>query len=465
MELISNQSGRYSHDVNFIEIEVPKTASMVSLVFILLHIPLALLMVQYAPLSTFHAYVTIAAAIIACLLGRLDIAAAAAAYITGAEVLWRMTDASIFWEFGKYATILTCIIGIFRTGLRNITLPFLYFLLLIPSAILTAEASSISAARNELSFNLSGPLTLFASVCFFSGLRLNKHQFGRILIALVGPITGIVTIAISFTLAASQIYFSDESNPVTSGGYGPNQVSAMLGMGALAMMLYLFAIKSSKLMKLGAGFVGVVLLIQSFLTFSRGGAYMAVAGLIAAGLMLVRPRQILAFSLGTILFVGVFTIWVLPWLNSFTGGTLSERYTNIRATGRLEIVKDDLRIFKEHPYIGVGPGMAKGYRYLFHRGAPAHTEFSRMLAEHGTLGLAAIIVLIALAIRNIRLASHGDGRAITVSFIVWSIAFMFINAMRLAAPSFLLGLTSSQIQEDEEEESTTEDIKIQEDSE
>src|SRR5690554_3000682 len=26
------------------------------------------------------------------------------AYLVGAEVVWRMTDAGVFWEFGKYAT-------------------------------------------------------------------------------------------------------------------------------------------------------------------------------------------------------------------------------------------------------------------------------------------------------------------------------------------------------------------------
>jgi O-antigen ligase len=117
----------------------------------------------------------------------------------------------------------------------------------------------------------------------------------------------------------------------------------------------------------------------------------------------------------------------------------------------VDIVRDDLRIFKEHPFLGVGTGMAVGYRYLYYRGAAAHTEFSRMLAEHGLLGLAAIFLLIVIAIRNVKAENHRQDKAVAVSLVLWSIAFMFINAMRLVAPAFLFGLTSVEIEDEEDE--------------
>ncbi len=452
MELLSSSSQRYSQEILPVPIEVERPASLIILGFVLLHIPLALGMLHSSLFSTVHAFTVLAVGVIACLIGRLDIAAAAAAYITGAEVLWRMTNASIFWEFGKYATLLICSIGILRTGLRKISIPFLYFLLLVPSTIFTAEASSFATARNELSFNLSGPLALFASMCFFSGKKLNRHQFGRILVALVAPIVGIVTIAIHSTLSASQINFTDESNRVTSGGYGPNQVSAVLGLGALVLVLLIISSRASKFLKIAAGVLAAVLVSQSLLTFSRGGSYMALTGMAAAILIVIRKRHIVPFLFGMIFVAALFSVWVLPWMNSFTGGTLEERYTDFRSSGRVDIVRDDLRIFKEHPFLGVGPGMAAGYRYLYYRGAPAHTEFSRMLAEHGLLGLAAIILLIVIAIRNVRAETQREDKAAAVSLVLWSIAFMFINAMRLVAPAFLFGLTSVQIEEEEEED-------------
>ncbi|MCI0615109.1 O-antigen ligase family protein, partial [bacterium] len=394
MEVLSSSSERYSQEILPVPIEVERPAGLIILGFILLHIPLSLVMLHYPFLSTVHAFTVLGVGVIACLIGRLDVAAAAAAYITGAEVLWRMTNASIFWEYGKYATLLICTIGIFRTGVRKISIPFLYFLLLVPSTIFTAEWSSFATARNELSFNLSGPLALFASLCFFSGKTLNRRQFGRILVSLVAPIIGIVSIAIYSTISASQINFTDESNRVTSGGYGPNQVSAMLGLGGLVLVLFIISIKANRFLKIAAGVLCAVLLSQSLLTFSRGGSYMALTGMAAAILIVIRKRHVVPFLFGMIIVAAIFSVWVLPWMNSFTGGTLEERYTDFQSSGRVDIVRDDLRIFKEHPFLGVGPGMAAGYRYLYYRGAAAHTEFSRMLAEHGLLGLAAIILLI-----------------------------------------------------------------------
>jgi O-antigen ligase len=451
MEVLSSSSRTYSPEIVSLPVEEERPAGLMIFAFILLHVPLALVMLHYPIFSTIHAFTVLAVGVIACLIGRLDVAAAAAAYITGAEVLWRMTHASIFWEFGKYATLLIFAIGILRTGFRKITIPFLYFLLLVPSTIYTAESSSFAVARNELSFNLSGPLALFASMCFFSGKTLNRRQFGRTLVALAAPIIGIVTIAINSTLSATQIDFTDESNRVTSGGYGPNQVSAMLGLGGLVLVLFIISMKANRLLKIAAGVLCAVLLSQSLLTFSRGGSYMALTGMAAAILIVIRKRHVVPLLFGMIFVAAIFVVWVFPWMNSFTGGTLEERYTDFRSSGRVDIVRDDLRIFKEHPFMGVGPGMAVGYRYLYYRGAAAHTEFSRMLAEHGILGLGAIFLLILIAIRNVRAATHRKDKAMAVSLVLWSIAFMFINAMRLVAPAFLFGLTSVQIEDEEDE--------------
>ena len=185
---------------------------------------------------------------------------------------------------------------------------------------------------------------------------------------------------------------------------------------------------------------------------------MALTGIAAAILIVVRKRHIVPLLFGMIFVAAIYIVWLLPWMNSFTAGTLEERYTDLRSSGRVDIVRDDLRIFKEHPFLGVGPGMAAGYRYLYYTGAAAHTEFSRMLAEHGLLGLAAIILLIVIAIRNIRSATQREGKAITVSLLVWSISFMFINAMRLVAPAFLFGLTSLQLEEDDDEHEHNEEL-------
>jgi hypothetical protein len=466
MELISNTTPRVTRTMIPVAIELPRPANVLSFLFILGQVPLALLLTTHPQVSAIHAYATLGVGVIACIMGRLDIAAAVAAYITGAEVLWRMTHAPIFWEYGKYAALAIFILGILRSGLRNSGLPFLYFGLLVPSSILTVDALSSVDAQRELSFNLSGPLALMGSACFFSGLSFSKKQIGKIFIALLAPIAGIAAIAIYSTFSAGSIYFGDESNQVTSGGYGPNQVSAVLGLGALTAMLSLISIRSTKLLKILVISLGIVLLAQCLLTFSRGGMYMAVGGMLVVAAMLVRqPRKLIPLLAAFVLIGSVLFFWIFPWLNTFTRGSLMTRYKDVGSTGRIQIFEDDIRIWGEHPILGVGPGMAKAYRHLFHKGATAHIEYSRLLSEHGLFGLAAIGMLLAIAIRNIRQANPGVEKAMKASLLFWSLSFMIINAMRLLAPSFLIGLSSTHIEEEDEYIMTEVEIDEEEDAE
>ncbi len=280
MEILTNASPPLTRELHPVTIESTKPANILPLLFILIHVPLALQMDKYEQISTAHAYVVLAVGIIAAIAKRLDIAAAAAAYITGAEVLWRMTHANVFWEFGKYATVAIFIVGLIRSGIRNSVLPFIYFGLLIPSTILTAEGLSIALARSELSFNLSGPLALLVTTCFFSGLSFTRKQIGNIFISMLAPISGIASIAAYSTLTATAIHWSGESNWTTSGGFGPNQVSSMLGLGALTTLWCFIALKSTKFLKLVLMGLGIVLITQALLTFSRGGVYLAVASIL-----------------------------------------------------------------------------------------------------------------------------------------------------------------------------------------
>ena len=57
------------------------------------------------------------------------------AYVVGLEVLLRMTNAQLFWEFGKYSVIYFLLLGIIRQRRSINILPqtLFYFLLLIPT--------------------------------------------------------------------------------------------------------------------------------------------------------------------------------------------------------------------------------------------------------------------------------------------------------------------------------------------
>jgi hypothetical protein len=150
-------------------------------IFFAAHVPLAISMFSYEEIATAHALLTVVAGAIWILSNRhLERAAYVCAYIIGAEVLWRMCDAQVLWEFGKYSMAALFIIALLRTGrIRWMTLPLMYFLLLTPSAILTFQHVTLEYARKSLSFNLSGPFALMVSVWFFSNLRISTEQLQR----------------------------------------------------------------------------------------------------------------------------------------------------------------------------------------------------------------------------------------------------------------------------------------------
>ncbi len=72
-----------------------------------LHGCLGILFIWFPALSTLHALGVVAVGLLFVLVGRsYEGVFLASAYITGAEVLWRMSRARVFWEYGKYATVL-----------------------------------------------------------------------------------------------------------------------------------------------------------------------------------------------------------------------------------------------------------------------------------------------------------------------------------------------------------------------
>jgi hypothetical protein len=377
----------------------------------------------------------------------LERGAYVAAYITGAEVLWRMTDAQVFWEFGKYSTAAVLLLALLRAGRTKwAPVPLIYFLLLLPSAQVTFASLDVAYARKTLSFNLSGPFALMACVLFFSNLRMSLAQLQRTLVTLIAPLIGIASITALTTLTAATLKFSDQSNKITSGGFGPNQVSAILGLGALVAMFILLDSKAGWTLKILIFSAMILLGVQSAMTFSRGGVYMAAAGAILASLYLIRDSQSRLSMIVVICTIFVVTNYVvLPYLDSFTGGALSSRFLDTTSTGRDQIIMIDLRMWSENPIMGVGPGMGMLYRAEEFKWIAAHTEYSRLLGEHGLFGAAAIVLIVVMAVQGVRRSRTIFGRAMAAAMIGWGLLFMSIDAMRLVAPAFAFGLSYATI--------------------
>jgi O-antigen ligase len=412
----------------------------------LLHAPLGILLRNSGILAAIQAYLVLLVGLHWALKNQKSLAQVALipAYLVGSEVMWRMAGAPINWEFGKYAAGLILVAALARRKkLRIPPLPAAYFILLIPGCLLTALNYDPEVGREKLSFNMSGPLLLLVSCWYFSHVKTNWLELRKILFWLIVPLVGVGFTALFYTVSSEQLVFTTESNDRTSGGFGPNQVSALLGLGVFVCLASYLLFKNRPKEKLLFALLAVFFAAQCIMTFSRGGIYNA-----AGAVIVILFVQMLTTGKGfkqlliVALLAGVFMTAIFPSMNEFTGGALEARFKSTDTTGRADIVAADFQMFMENPVFGVGVGAAPRYReQYFGKPMAAHTEFSRMIAEHGIFGIISILMLSLAAVYAATRQKNNAATAIAAGCITWSLLFMFNTGMRLAAPSFIFGIS------------------------
>lgn len=409
------------------------------------HALLALVMRATPAIATAHALLAVGvAAVIAATTRRLSNILLLVGYLSGCEVLWRMCHASIFWEFGKYSIALILIIGIMRIRIRrNRLLAIAYFALLLPSALLTFVALDFEAARQEISFTLSGPFAMALAVLFFSNIRVDADQIVSAFFAYIVPVMGVSTLVLRSLMANDHVEFVNAANTVTSGGFGPNQVSAILGLALMFVLLFIIARRLPWAKRLPLFALAAGLAAQTALTFARGGLAAALAGVAAAMFVIMRGNRRARFTIIVIAVLGlaVTKLVIEPQLEAMTNGEIDQRYSSTKSSGRDIFVKAELDLFAEEPIMGVGPGMGTHIRHdrgMFY--GASHTEYSRMLAEHGLLGLLSLVCLIAICVRAVRRTRDVNARALSLAMVIWVALFLLVYSTRLATPAFVLGL-------------------------
>lgn len=414
------------------------------IVFLLLSVGFGLFAFQHPLIATAHALGTTGIGAYWAMQGKIMRVAWTGAYIAGCEVFWRMSDAIIFWEYGKYSVILIFMMTLVR--LRYVRLPMLalgYFLLLVPAIpFALGDEHGLAGARQQISFNLSGPLCLFVAAWFFHHVKFDRTQLTVLLLVLAAPIAGVGAISTFTTVTAENLVFYGQSNVATSGGFGPNQVSSTMGLGITCGLLWVLLSSGGSLKRYLMMMIVLLMVAQTGLTFSRSGLGLALLSSVAAGFYLIRnPRTRVAFLMMAVVFFAFVQFAMIPYLDSFTGGMFSTRFSDPSTTGRTELALMDLQIWQENLLVGVGPGQATPLRReLGHWGA-AHTEFTRVLAEHGILGALSSLMMVGLVIVNFLRTRGAMNRGVVAAFAVYGLAFMTLNAFRIAAPAVAIGLT------------------------
>lgn len=424
---------------------LPALSEGLLIAFAVAHLPLGLWMHAQSAITFVHGAITFAAGMWWALSSnRLERVAWTGAYIVGAEVLWRMTTDALPWESGKAMIIVIFSVAILNTqGLKGLLMPGLFFALLLPSAILTIKASEYAVWRGQLSFNLTGPLALVLAARLFSHVYFTPAALMRLFMALIAPTLAIVAIVTMQIVTAQNIEFTTESNFATSGGFGPNQVSLALGLGALAALWLLLDEAARWPLRLLMFAAMAWLITQCALTFSRGGFIGATTSALVAMLFLLGERRVRK-RISLVLFVtvplGMFVVW--PSLIAFTGGTIAARYEETNLTSRDKYIYEDIEAWSRNPILGVGPGLSAAQHT---RSAATHTELSRLLSEHGSFGALFVLSLGLSLLLNVYAAPTAKGKAFAASAMLWSLLYMTNAAMRTVAPALMFGLGFSHL--------------------
>lgn len=420
------------------------------ILFLSLHFPLAIAMEMSPWVSTVHALLALLFGLRAALLGRTSQVVYAVVYISAAEVLWRMSRANLLWEYSKYAVVVVIFVALIAEWGRNretrrlrSVWPIAMALTLVPASVMAILYYSPTEARDTLSFNLSGYAALLMLGLYLWARPLNRPTTVRLLLALVAPIVGITFLAVYYTITdLDSLIFLGAANWVTSGNYGPNQVSNMMGLGALAGVMLFVLIPKAWGARIFILILTLAMLGQGLLTFSRGGIYSFTLALAVFGVhLLTTPRARRRFLVLFTLFGVILLTTVYPLLDEFTGGSLTDRFSSLDTTGRLDAAVTDMEVFRDNPMVGVGVGRSTEFHATVNDISVAtHTEYTRLLAEHGLFGILAIVLLLWM-LANRYLANHtGLGRAMTSALAVWALSIMAHSALRLAVIPIAIAL-------------------------
>ena len=375
-----------------------------------------------------------------------------AAYIVGAEVFLRMTEGNLFEQFAKYGVMGILLIGMIYRGFSKNALPYWIFgLLLLPGIFLSfITLNSETDIRKAITTNIIGPITLMVSAIYCYQRKISFEQIKTIINMLAYPLMATLVYMYLYTPSVKDVVTNTESNFETSGGFGPNQVSTILGLGIFLFFVKIVLSSKTVLIRNINVLFFVIITFRGIVTFSRGGVITGFVMIIIVVLLLLYYTKSQAKS--KVVMLVVFGLFALVGIWSYssiqTSGLIDKRYANQDArgreklsklTGRERLIESEFKMFLDNPIFGIGVGKNKEYR-LETTGidAASHNEITRMLAEHGMFGLFGLIILL---ITPMVLYLNNQQNIFVFSFVVFWILTINHAAMRLAAPAFVYALS------------------------
>lgn len=376
----------------------------------------------------------------------------AAAYVVGSEVFLRMTGGNPSYEISKYGVMAFIFIGMYYSGFSKGAIPYwLFLLLLVPSVVLSTFVLDFDTnIRKAIAFNISGPVCLGLASLYTFRRKIPLDQMNSILLSMGLPIITTMVYLTFYTPNIREVITGTESNYETSGGFGPNQVATILGLGMFIFFSRIILESGTKFLVLINLIIALNITYRGMVTFSRGGM---ITGFMMIVLLLLflyyksnfRGRVKLNYLI-VLVALALITTW--SYTSFQTGGLINKRYANQDAagrvkeskfTGREEIAQNEINLFLKNPIFGAGVGKGAETREK-ETGikVSSHDEITRMLAEHGSLGILGLLILF---FTPLFLYLENNFNMFLLCFVTFWLLTINHAAMRTAAPAFVYSLS------------------------
>jgi len=375
-----------------------------------------------------------------------------AAYLVGVEVFLRMTGGNFNNEYVKFCVMFFMICGMMYSNFFSNSVIYVFFLLLfVPGILITSGFENFNIdVKKVLFFNLSGPFCLAVCAIYMFKRKILFTDLQNLLVTMGLPIITTTIYLFLYNPSVKDVVSGTQSNFETSGGFGPNQVSTILGFGIFVFFTQLILFSKSKFEMLVNASLLIFISYRGIVTFSRGGIITAVVMIVCLLFLLYyfsnargKRKFTLVFLLTGFMAAGIWTYSSLQ-----TSGLINKRYANQdglgrvkkdRLGGREEIMDAEIKLFLDNPILGVGAGLSKFKRIeLMGEVVASHNEITRMLCEHGLFGIFGLLILF---ITPFVLYINNRQHLYFLSFYVFWLLTINHAAMRIAAPAFMYGMT------------------------
>jgi hypothetical protein len=430
---------------------------------LILHVLIGILIYLFRPLSTIYAILIFFVGLyfVVKSQNKNDEVLLVCAYYVGVEVFLRMTGGNLLYEYSKYAVMIFMVIGMYYSGFSKNAIPFwIYILLLLPGVIIATETLNLTTdVRKAIAFNISGPVCLGVASIYCYNRKILLSQINNILISAGLPVLSTTIYLILYTPELKEVIVGTSSNNETSGGFGPNQVATILGMGMFIFFTRLILESKSKIIFIVNLVVLFNITFRGLVTFSRGGMVtgfiMIIIFLFYIYLNSKSKGKLNLFRLLILMSITFFAIWM--YTSTQTGGLIDKRYANkdmagrvkeSQLSGREDIWNSEINDFLNSPVFGIGVAKALEIREEKSGGLiiTSHSEISRTLAEHGAMGIMALLIVFLVPIF---LFLDNKQHIYLFCFLLFWLLTINHAAMRLAAPAFIYSLSLLKVYIDE----------------